>query len=323
MKKTDDLTLLLIAYLRPHHVSSILEIAFKSGVRKFYISIDYPKVKSENNLELHAAVLRAISDFEVSSGIQVEKFIRDMNVGCTPSVLSSCEWVFQNEASSIILEDDCIPSPDFFEFCRAGLKYIENSSDVWFFCGSQFAPTHYFPDTWALSKYPMTWGWGTTRERWNEMTSAFRSRNTVSMKNRPDLTLSERAYWNAGARRAYRGFVDAWDTPLAREMLTHKKFALVPSVPLVSNVGGDSVATHTLELDKGLNMTTSAFINPSSPPVQNPIADEWIRNSYFKIRLRHLITTRITWLRDYLFSYQNKPTGLLQLWQNATIDKTI
>lgn len=35
------------------------------------------------------------------------------NLGCTKRVVSGLDWVFENAERCIIIEDDCLPSPDF------------------------------------------------------------------------------------------------------------------------------------------------------------------------------------------------------------------
>ena len=39
------------------------------------------------------------------------------NNGCMKGVSSAINWFFDNEDEGIILEDDCVPHPDFFPFC--------------------------------------------------------------------------------------------------------------------------------------------------------------------------------------------------------------
>ena len=69
----------------------------------------------------------------------------------------------------------------------------------------------------------------------------------------------ERIYWLEGARRAYQGYVDVWDTALVALINSGPFFTLLPPTNLISNIGNDSVATHTGEDTLWTNATQGTY----------------------------------------------------------------
>jgi hypothetical protein len=327
MSKSNDVSesnssvgLLVIAYLRPESLKLILETAFESGIRNFFVSIDFPRNPSAENLELRSQVSRVATDFELNPEVKITTAVRDKNVGCTPAVLSSCDWAFSKSDNLIILEDDCIPNSDFFDFCRTSLSVIKKDSRIWLAGGSQLVPLELIDEPWLLSRYPLTWGWCTTSENWTRIRNSLSSPNgNLTRANSPELSLHERRYWNAGAKRAFSGISDAWDTPLVQQMLLTKALAILPKRPLISNVGNDQVATHTRGDAMGLRVNTGAFSPPESSPTRNPEVENWLRNDFYVIKFRHLLSTRVTSLIDIVTMRAFRCKSLVESWKLARL----
>lgn len=319
-KQNSGLALLVIAYLRPQNLENILKVAVNSGVTNIYISVDAPRIPTLENVELSHQVLQIAKQYQANSKLGVSIYRRVENVGCTPSVLSSCDWIFTQESEVIVLEDDCIPTVEFFDFCRSSISQIQNNSDVWLSCGTQMAPSALIDGQWLLSKYPLTWGWSTTKTKWQEIREALLNQDIkLSEKNSPEITAHERTYWNAGSRRALEGISDAWDTPLVQRMLLNKKLAILPKNSLVSNVGNDSVATHTHGDSEGIALKTGTFFIPDSQPMCNHLVEEWLRINFYRIKARHLFSTKVTFLMDRISNRRKKFKSLKSSWESAAI----
>jgi hypothetical protein len=84
------------------------------------------------------------------------------------------------------------------------------------------------------------------------------------------------------------------------------KKAILPGEPLISNKGNDASATHTTSDSPWLNLSLGKF-DGSALPKYSQRVDVWLKNTFYKITLRHLVTTRITRFLD-LFSKSPRPT---------------
>jgi hypothetical protein len=315
----NELALLIIAYLRPKNLKSILDMAIRAEVKRVYISIDFPKLPSEENMKLNSQVVSIAEKYKEISGLEVNIFARERNVGCSAAVLSSCDWFFEKVDKGIILEDDCIPTEDFFDFCRDSIKVIAQREDVWLACGTQFAPIN-SKEPWHLSKYPLTWGWATTRLKWIEISQCLRESARNLRQSRIDsISISEAIYWDAGSSRAFRGVSDAWDTPLVQKMLLNSKLAILPTVSLVSNIGNDPFATHTHGDSIGLRVSTGKYSRSDVFPTRNSVADSWLKKQFYKISVRHILTTKVTYILDLFQPSRRKNFGLVNQWKTAKI----
>jgi hypothetical protein len=312
--------LLVIAYLRPESLKTILETAHTAGIKRYFISIDFPRESTPEKLKLSSQVLTVANDFQKTSGTIVNITRRSKNIGCTPSVLSSCDWAFTLSENLIVLEDDCIPNVDFFNYCKESFSNISVDPNIWLACGTQLAPAELINDSWLLSRYPLTWGWCTTSNKWAMIRDAlYEPKDELTQKNSVGLSFFERRYWNAGAQRALSGIADAWDTPLVQQMLRNNALAILPKYSLVSNVGNDQVATHTHGNAQGIKTITGSFSAGNSLPVINNNVENWLRDEFYKIKPRHSLTTRVTGLMDKVLKRKGKVLTLRENWENAKL----
>jgi hypothetical protein len=120
-----------------------------------------------------------------------------------------------------------------------------------------------------------------------------------SGKVNSEVSRAELRYWRAGARRALQGRVDVWDTALASFLIENNFQTILPPIPLVTNIGNDEFATHTKESSQFLNVKTGVLDNSGSAVARVSEVDSWMKNNFYKIAIRHLLTTRITQLIDF------------------------
>jgi hypothetical protein len=306
---------LIIAYRRTVEIERILQECQENNIKKIYVALDGPKAGDIDGEKDNKAIRELVTNYQKNYSGVITTLFRDQNVGCAAACLSACDWVFENEEYAIVLEDDCIPSPDFFEFARASINPLNSDSNIWLACGTQFAPKDIHNDSWSLSTYALIWGWLTSRANWQEISSAIRIGNPISKIN--STTPWERIYWNQGSRRAYSGWKDVWDTILLQQMIANNKYAILPNEPLITNVGNDSSATHTVENSPWLHLNLGKFNAPQNPPAISTTADKWLYSKFYKIALRHLVTTRITHLRDFMNKANIPLSPLYERWDFA------
>ena len=115
------------------------------------------------------------------------------------------------------------------------------------------------------------------------------------------------------------GIADAWDTPLVQQMLRNNALAILPKYSLVSNVGNDQVATHTHGNAQGIKAITGNFSVGNSLPVISKNVENWLRDEFYKIKLRHLLTTRVTGVIDKALRRKGKVLTLRENWENAKL----
>jgi len=302
MLQIQDVAALLICYRRPENVKEILKQISKSGITKIYVALD--GFKDETGRNDYLQIKEIVNEFAANFSGQVHTRFLKENLGCSVSVITACNWVFSQEEFALILEDDCFPNNDFFNFVLASIPIMTADENIWLACGTQFAPKEITASKWVISQYALTWGWATTDRKWAEIAPVFKSENKIPL--RPPAYSAESIYWSEGARRALLGYVDVWDTILVWQMNVLNKKAILPGEPLISNKGNDASATHTISDSPWLNLSLGKF-DGSALPKHSQRVDVWLKNRFYRISLRHLVTTRITRFLD-LFSKSPRPT---------------
>lgn len=297
MANQPEVPLLVIAYQRVDTVSQILDAALSGGTTTVFISIDAPKIQDYSSSSNYEALIELINHYRDRFPTFATRFL-PTNQGCALHVLSSIDWAFESVEELIVLEDDCIPSSDFFVYVKDGLEVMRRQPDIALICGTQHSPSELSQDQYYKSKYSLTWGWATTRNSWQELRSSMINAAMNFPLGICDLDF-ERIYWREGSRRAYEGFVDVWDTPLVNHLRVSSKYALLPKENLVMNVGNDSAATHMKGESKWLFNESGIYRSGQQSTAQiNEASDAWLSKYFYRIRPRHLITTRLTRLKD-------------------------
>lgn len=138
----------------------------------------------------------------------------ERNLGCKDRIVTGLDWVFSQVEQAIILEDDCLPHPDFFMFCEAMLHRYWDDSRVMVITGNNHQGGRRRGDaSYYFSKYPHIWGWATWRRAWNlnDSTLAFWPswKNSASWKKYiPDRL--ERTYWTDRFNEVRQGNQTIW-----------------------------------------------------------------------------------------------------------------
>ncbi|WP_298611622.1 glycosyltransferase family 2 protein [uncultured Thermosynechococcus sp.] len=229
-----------------------LELAIRQArPPRLYVAADGPRANREGEVEKVKKV-REIAT-QVDWPCEVKTLFREKNLGCKVAVSSAISWFFEHEEQGIILEDDCLPHPDFFRFCEELLSYYADDDRVWVITGNNFQDGQVRGDgSYYFSKYSHCWGWASWRRAWEkfEVDISFWpewKKSTDWQKKIPDFI--ERKYWEKMFDQVYLGDPSIWDYQWTATVWYYGGITATPNVNLVSNIGFGSDATHTLSVD--------------------------------------------------------------------------
>jgi hypothetical protein len=309
---------LIVAFKRAENVREILRICKLNGVHTVYVVVDGPRTIEDdysiNNVR--SVVLEAAKD----DFFTIRHYFRDSNVGCSASVVSACDWFFSQVDYGAILEDDCLPSDGFFTFVNLAKKELICNPKIALGCGTQLLiDQEKYSDSWILSRYAFHWGWCSTSDSW------FKSMSYL-MKHPPrfkdhffSLRSPENIYWFAGARRAFQGYSDVWDALISNYLYKERLFVLLPTMNLVTNLGNDRFATHTAGNRVDTMREVHPFVTPNEEPKYLNSFDQIAKEAYFKIKFRHILTTTVTLLHDYITFSRKKVSSLTERRSKAKL----
>ena len=235
----------------------------------------------------------------------------EVNLGCKIRVSSGLDWVFDNVESAIILEDDCLPEPSFFEFSSELLTRYVNDQRVMMISGDNFqSGKKRTNDSYYFSIFPHCWGWATWRRAWQYYDVEMKLWLTVRDNNwLMDILHSKSAvrYWENVFQDVFDDLIDTWDYQWTFACWIQSGLTVLPNVNLVTNIGFNNEATHTKKSKNRLaNMYTEALTFPLIHPkfiIHNSQSDKLTQKNIFRLSILKFIKIKI---KKILTQSQNK-----------------
>ena len=247
---------LLIIFNRPHLTQRVLEAVRQAHPVRLYVAADGPRPHHATDA-LRCALTRAVVTNGEPWPCEVRTLFRDENLGCGRGPASAISWFFEHETEGIILEDDCLPTPDFFRFCAELLLRYRHDTRVMHISGNNLTREARWPvapgaDSYHFSGRVHSWGWATWRRAWQHfdfglaLLPELRRRGALPSVY-PDVV--ERRYWLAKFEAVRSGPQPAhiWDYQWHFAVAAHGGLTVVPAVNLVTNIGFGDDATHTFD----------------------------------------------------------------------------
>ncbi|HEX9998446.1 MAG TPA: hypothetical protein VGB45_15010 [Abditibacterium sp.] len=188
---------------------------------------------------------------------QVQTNFSEVNLGCKRRVSSGLDWVFENVEEAIILEDDCLPNPSFFDFCCELLEKYRDEDQIMMISGNNFQNNAVTQDSYYYSRYTHIWGWASWRRAWAHYDVEMKMWPTFKQLNKLPFKKHENRHWENTFDSVWRGEIDTWDFQWQFALWDHNALSVLPTVNLVTNLGFDSRGSHTVD-------SSSPFANMKS-----------------------------------------------------------
>jgi hypothetical protein len=236
---------LITAFNRPDETRRVLDAIRRYAPTELYITVDGARPDRPGEAAKCAQVVDVLD--QVDWDCRVERLVRTENLGCRRAMDGAIDWFFGSVPQGIILEDDCVPSPDFFRFCDELLERFQDDDRVGMVSGTNVlgawrpTPASYFFGFGAV------WGWASWRRAWGRAADHVAGIDSRQARANAERTLGQ-SRWRMlepGVRAVAAGTLDTWDYPWVFSLAAHGQVAALPAVNLVSNIGFGLTATHT------------------------------------------------------------------------------
>lgn len=253
---------LLLIFNRPEITRRTIEAVRAVRPTELYVAADGPRRYVDGEEALTAETRRTVMD-AIDWPCQVTTLLRDENLGCKTAVSEAITWFLDQAGEGIILEDDCLPTVEFFAFCEWGLSRFRGDDRVGSVSGSNLvADQESLPTRNGFSIYMNPWGWATWQRAWRRYTGVITDAelDQVMRVLEDDMELSwwQVRYWMTQFRHM-RGSDSIWDMYLQFAFFKHRLVSVYPRTNLVRNIGYGGDGTHTTDRVPG-------FVRRTLPP---------------------------------------------------------
>lgn len=164
-----NIATILFTYNRSRHTKAVLDALSENTILPQTLYIFQDGMKASTNIEEWEAVSNVIKSV---SWCDTKVIISDKNKGLAKSIKTGVDDVFQSFDAVIVLEDDCVPHPQFMEYMVKALEKYEKNKKV-YHIGASSEPVSVEQngtDAYFLGRINSC-GWGTWRDRWQEFSN--------------------------------------------------------------------------------------------------------------------------------------------------------
>lgn len=274
----------VIIFNRPDKTAQLLRILQQVQPSQLFVIADGPRPNKPGEQELCQAVRNLFDNIDWEC--KVFRNYADENLGCGLRPASGISWVFEQVEEAIILEDDCIPDPSFFQFCEQLLEKYRYDRRIMHIGGSSYCVRdEQQPYSYIFSRYTFSWGWATWRRAWQYYDFDMKKWDVVRETSfLLDILNGDRhaiKNWQTIFQTVYEKHDDCWDYQWMFTCWLQGGLSIIPTVNLVCNIGDEGA--HTME-DNHIFRPAQMMEFPLKHPiamVRNTEVDRLIQNDWF------------------------------------------
>jgi hypothetical protein len=244
---------LLLIFSRPDTTRRVFDTIRQARPTRLYVAADGPRPGHPTDA-VRCAQTRAVVQ-EVDWPCEVFTLFQDKNLNCGLGPVTAMNWFFEHEEEGIILEDDCVPSPSFFQFCAELLARYRHDARVMHIGGNNFGSEAQRPlgpgePSYHFSTQRNSWGWATWRRAWQLYDYHLTDFKQVVASGELNASFTgplEKRYrlGKMAGVLALPQPPDVWDYQWEYTIARHQGLYIVPAVNLVGNIGFGHDSTHT------------------------------------------------------------------------------
>lgn len=281
-----------IIFNRADTTRRVLDEIRRARPRRLFVVADGPRAgrpgERESCLEARSVINEVDWDCELTTDFSED------NLGCRRRIATGLDRVFAEVEEAIILEDDCLPAPDFFPFCEALLARYRHDCRVMHIGGSNYLGDHFrermSDASYYFSRYNHCWGWATWRRSWiNYDANMSRWPELRDRKGLLDILTGDEwavPFWQRAFEEVAAGRIDSWSLVWTFSCWINSGLTILPTVNLISNIGFDERGTHTRNRQSRFaNMATGSIPLPPVEPrfmIRDREADRFTQRNNFR-----------------------------------------
>lgn len=280
-----DKPVLLITFNRPEYTRQMLKALKQANVKNLFIFKDGPRPNNEDDFLKSKEIENLIKNIDWDC--HIETLFLNNNLGCGYGPFTAISWAFSKVDELIILEDDCIPTVAFFNFCSLLLDKYRNNPKIRHISGRSPLTGHTVFSTYDFiyTQYAPTWGWATWKRVWENFDLQMRELqnffNTGGYSNQFSSS-KEASFFNRRYRKVLKNtkaVFHIWDYQYGLHSRSNDSLAIVPSKNLISYIGIEGTHPVSYNSSYTLLQATEEF-SPQKHPDTIKLIDSY-EKEYF------------------------------------------
>jgi hypothetical protein len=240
---------LFVIFNRPDTTELVFEQIRAAKPKRLYIAADAHRANVDGE-HLLCKETRAIAN-KVDWDCELKTLFHKKNMGCREGVSSAVNWFFDHEEEGIVLEDDCLPANSFFKFCDTLLDKYRNDSRIRHITGCNLQQGKKWGESsYYFSNMTHVWGWASWKRVWKDYDKSLKNYKNEEIRERIGNIYSDPLViesWVSIFNKVKAGKINSWAYPLDFINFFNNGLTIIPNENLVSNIGFDARATHTLD----------------------------------------------------------------------------
>ena len=267
-----DTPVLFCNFNRPQLTSRVLECIRQRKPSMLLLACDGPRPDVADDAAKVQQTREILNSIDWPCDVR-QRFL-ETNAGCKHAIADAITWAFEQTERLIVLEDDCLPDPTFFDFCGQLLDRYESDPQVMMIGGVNFQPGPRSDGSYYFSRWPHIWGWATWKEAWSNFDvdiSSWPEKRDTDVLKRIFSDSIQSDHWTRTFDTQHAGAIDTWDFPWTYAVWENDGFAILPQQNLVKNIGFGASATHTVDAESKLANMSTAPIEELVHPNQQEI----------------------------------------------------
>lgn len=311
MNSLFEIPILLITFNRPNHTKKVFDEVKMQKPKRLYVFQDGCRDGNISDIEKCLAVKKNFSE-SINWNCELKTFYSNVNLGCGKGPQTAISWFFENEEYGIILEDDCLPHPDFFSYCKELLIKYKDINKVMFIGATTYHDLYPSVYSYFFTKHPVVGAWASWRRAWNGYDFDLFNLDAEILKDKLKKQLKSKAEIDWWIHRLNEMKNDKskhyWDYQFHIHLYLNDGVAIMPRRNMISNIGFDSEGTHTKSNDdnRGYRQTYSCMplIHPYQINVNKELEYRYLAKDYDLPFFRQIIKT--------IYEFANNSNGWLK-----------
>ena len=243
-----SIPVILVCYKRPAHTAQVLRALEKQNIQNLIIFSDAPKTAEDMKGVRQTRLL-----LENIRWTSPDIIYQQENQGLARSIVAAANYAIQRHDSFILLEDDCVPQPHFYDWFRTCLERYREVPEVFGISGYSIPIPEEIRASYPYDAYFFprmgSWGWATWKDRWLKDNRNLAQLTMQAIKAGIDLEQGGSDIPNAIGNVLLGLLGDTWTVPWLVNAYLNRGCYVYPTISHIDNIGMDGSGVHCGKTD--------------------------------------------------------------------------